>query len=44
MARKLNAGDLTKRLELKQNLNCKLFKWFIENVNTNLKIEKKDEL
>uniref|UniRef100_A0A034W8C3 Polypeptide N-acetylgalactosaminyltransferase n=1 Tax=Bactrocera dorsalis TaxID=27457 RepID=A0A034W8C3_BACDO len=29
---KLDAGDLTKQLALREKLHCKSFKWFIENV------------
>lgn len=45
MARKITAGNLTKRFELKKLLKCHSFSWFIKNVHNdlNLEIEKKQK-
>jgi len=32
MARHMDAGDVTERLEFKRNLNCKSMDWYVENV------------
>lgn len=28
----IEAGDLTKRVELRKTLNCKSFKWYLDNI------------
>ena len=28
----VEAGDLTKRIDLRKNLNCKSFKWYLDNI------------
>ncbi|CAD5213301.1 unnamed protein product [Bursaphelenchus okinawaensis] len=42
-AARLDAGDLSERLSIKQKLDCKPFSWFVENVYPALK-PKHDEL
>ncbi|KAI6192469.1 putative N-acetylgalactosaminyltransferase 8 [Aphelenchoides fujianensis] len=43
-ARKMDAGDLSERLELKARLNCKPFTHFIENIYPKLKPTRHEEL
>lgn len=33
-----NFGNISERLEIKKRLNCKSFKWFIENVHPKIEI------
>jgi hypothetical protein len=42
-AKRMDPGDLTERLRIKEKLGCKPFNWFIENVEPNLK-PRHDEL
>jgi polypeptide N-acetylgalactosaminyltransferase len=44
-AKRLEFGDISERLVLKKNLNCKPFSWYIDNVEPKLRpVTEKTEL